>query len=253
MGLGSSGALPYWHYEDWREIFYPPDLPRHKWLEFYSRRFATVEINNSFYHLPSEAAFANWARATPAGFTFAVKVSRFITHIKKLKDIKEAEDTFVQRARKLGDKLGPLLYQLPPGLHRDDSRLEEFLAGLPGGLKHVIEFRHQSWLEEPVFNILRRYRVGLCIFDMPAFRCPMVATADFAYIRFHGSERLYSSSYTDAELADWVNGLTALATSLETVYLYFNNDVAGFALDNALTLRKYLEQHEEKKIAQAQL
>lgn len=234
--IGTSG----WQYEDWRGNFYPQDLPKVKWLESYAQHFDTVEINSTFYHLPTEAACANWRRRTPDGFTLAVKVSRFITHTKRLKEVDEAEVIFVKRARILDEKLGPLLYQLPPNFHRDDARLEAFLNGLPDDLRHVIEFRHQSWLDEVVFTMLRRYHVGLCIFDMPGFRCPLVATADFAYIRFHGSEGLYSSSYADEELADWVKKLRALAANLKDVYIYFNNDVAGFAVDNALTLRRYL-------------
>lgn len=127
--IGTSG----WHYEHWRNLFYPPELARSKWLEFYAGRFSTVEVNNSFYRLPSEAAFAGWRDSSPAGFTFAVKVSRYITHIKRLKNSQAALETFFSRAGVLGDKLGPLLYQLPPGLHRDDDRLESFLSLLPGG------------------------------------------------------------------------------------------------------------------------
>jgi len=239
--IGTSG----WHYDDWRCRFYPEKLPRTKWLEFYAGYFPTVELNNSFYRLPSEKAFTNWRDSSPTGFTFAVKVSRFITHIKRLKSTEEAVENFTKRARILGEKLGPLLYQLPPNTHRNDETLESFLASLPHGLKHVIEFRHQSWLEEEVFEILRKYNAGLCVFDMPSFTCPLVATADFAYVRFHGSEGLYSSSYSDEELADWAKRIADLAASLDTVYIYFNNDVAGFAIRNAMTIRDYLEKGSE--------
>jgi len=138
--IGTSG----WHYDDWRGRFYPEKLPKAKWLEFYSQQFSTVELNNSFYRLPSEEAFNKWHDSSPAGFTFAVKVSRFITHIKRLKDCDEAVENFMSRAAGLKEKLGPLLYQLPPGLHRNDETLENFLKKLPQSLKHVIEFRHQS-------------------------------------------------------------------------------------------------------------
>ena len=235
--IGTSG----WHYEDWRSRFYPQDLSRAKWLEFYSREFATVELNNSFYRLPTENAFAKWYSDTPDGFSFAVKASRFITHIKRLKNVEEAEETFIGRAEILCEKLGPILYQLPPSLHRDDGLLDSFLSGLPRGVRHVIEFRHQSWLDEDVFDILRRNSAGLCVFDMPRFTCPVVATADYAYVRFHGSEALFSSSYTNEELADWANWITEVAKSLESVYIYFNNDVSGYAVENAKTIRDYLE------------
>jgi uncharacterized protein YecE (DUF72 family) len=234
--IGTSG----WHYDHWRHLFYPDKLPRAKWLEFYSRHFTTVELNNSFYRLPSEEAFANWRDSSPANFAFAVKVSRFITHIKRLKDIEQPVDTFLSRAKILKQKLGPLLYQLPPNMHRDDDRLESFLSILPQGLKHVLEFRHESWLDNGVFEILRRHNVGLCVFDMPDLSCPLVATADFAYLRFHGSTGLYSSCYTDEELAEWAKRLAGLAPEVKEVYIYFNNDAEAFAVRNAMTLGDYL-------------
>lgn len=234
--VGTSG----WHYDHWRYRFYPETLVKARWLGFYAGRFTTVELNNSFYRLPSEAAFAAWYDSSVAGFTFAVKVSRFITHIKRLKDAHEAVATFVSRAGILREKLGPLLYQLPPSMHRNDERLESFLSVLPRGMKHVFEFRHQSWLDERVFEILRRHNAGFCVFDMPSLSCPLVATADFAYIRFHGSTGLYSSCYSDEELADWAQRLVNLAANLKAVYIYFNNDAEAFAVRNAMTLRDYL-------------
>ena len=235
--IGTSG----WHYEQWRYRFYPRELAKAKWLEFYSTHFTTVELNNSFYRLPSEAAFTTWRSSSPASFIFAVKVSRFITHIKRLKHSEEAVATFLSRARLLGDKLGPFLYQLPPNMHRDDDRLESFLSGLPKGMQHVFEFRHQSWLEERVFEILRSYDIGFCVFDMPGLSCPLVATTDFAYIRFHGSTGLYSGSYSDEELADWAQKLSRMAAKLKAVFIYFNNDAEAFAVNNAMTLRRCLE------------
>ena len=235
--IGTSG----WHYDHWRHLFYPDKLPRAKWLDFYAHHFTTVELNNSFYRLPSEAAFAAWRDSSPASFTFAVKVSRFITHIKRLKNSEEPLDTFLTRAKILGEKLGPLLYQLPPSMHRDDARLESFLSILPQGMKHVLEFRHESWLDDRMFEVLRRYNVGLCVFDMPGLTCPLVATADFAYIRFHGSTGLYSSCYSDDELAEWARRLASLPSKVKSVYIYFNNDAEAFAMRNAMTLRNYLE------------
>lgn len=234
--IGTSG----WHYEHWRYSFYPGTLAKAKWLEFYAGYFDTVELNNSFYRLPSEAAFAAWRNSSPAGFTFAVKVSRFVTHIKRLKNVQEAVETFMSRAKILGDKLGPLLYQLPPNMHRNDERLESFLGTLPRGMKHVFEFRHRSWLDDEVFEILRKHNVGLCVFDMPSLTCPLVATADFAYIRFHGSTGLYFSCYSDEELAGWAERLAGLTAKLKEVYIYFNNDAETFAVRNAMTLREYL-------------
>jgi uncharacterized protein YecE (DUF72 family) len=234
--VGTSG----WHYDDWKGRFYPEKLPKARWLEFYAGHFTTVELNNTFYRLPSEDAFKNWYKSTPGGFLFAVKISRFITHIKRLKDTSEALQNFMSRAALLKDKLGPVLYQLPPGLHRDDDRLETFLSELPTGYRHVFEFRHESWLADGVYDILRRYHVGICVFDMPKLASPLLATVDFAYIRFHGRDSLYSSCYSDEELADWANRIAELAKYLDTVYIYFNNDIQGFALKNAETIKKLL-------------
>ena len=236
--IGTSG----WHYDHWRNMFYPEKLSKAKWLEFYAGRFHTVEVNNSFYRLPSEAAFHNWHDSSPADFTFAVKVNRFITHIKRLKNAEEAVEKFAAAVKILGDKLGPLLYQLPPNMRRDDQRLESFLSILPRGMKHVFEFRHQSWFDKEILNTLHKYNIGFCAFDMPSLSCPLVATADFAYVRFHGSTGLYSSCYSDGELLDWAKRLSNMAKNLRTVYVYFNNDVEGFAVRNAMTLREYLKE-----------
>lgn len=235
--IGTSG----WHYNHWRNRFYPEKSTKADWLGFYAGHFNTVELNNSFYRLPSEKAVANWYKSSPADFIFAVKVSRFITHIKRLKNSEAPLGTFITRAEGLGEKLGPLLYQLPPNMHRDDERLESFLSILPQGMMHVFEFRHRSWLEEEVLEILHKYNAGFCVFDMPDIACPVAATADFAYVRFHGSAGLYSSFYSDDELAEWAKKLADLATDLKALYIYFNNDAEAFAVRNAMTLGAYLE------------
>jgi uncharacterized protein YecE (DUF72 family) len=234
--IGTSG----WHYDDWRGVFYPEKLPKKDWLAYYAGRFPTVELNNSFYRLPTESAFQNWHDQTPAGFCFAVKASRYITHVKRLKDGEEPLHNFMSRAAWLKDKLGPVLYQLPSSFHRDDARLAEFLEKLPKG-RHVIEFRHNSWLDDEIYELLRRYHAGFCIFDMPKLRSPLLATADFAYLRFHGTGEGYSGSYPDAALAGWAGEISRLARGLDAVYAYFNNDVSGHAVRNAVTLREYLE------------
>jgi len=236
--VGTSG----WHYEHWRGLYYPEGLAKPKWLQFYSKQFNTVELNNSFYHLPTEKAFITWRESAPENFVYAVKVSRFITHIKKLRNIGSAVDNFLSRACLLQDKLGPLLYQLPPNMKRNDVVLESFLSSLPQEYRHVFEFRHESWIDEAVFGILRRYKVGLCVFDMPGFTCPSVATSDFAYIRFHGSGGMYSSCYSNEELSQWAKKIAKLAEGVKAVYIYFNNDAEAFAIKNALILASYLEQ-----------
>lgn len=233
--VGTSG----WHYAHWRGKFYPEDLPARQWLSFYSQHFSTVELNSTFYRQPLEKTIISWRDAVSPGFKFAVKASRYITHIKRLRDADESIAKFMTRIQLLDDKLGPLLYQLPPGLKRDDARLESFLALLPGDTEHVIEFRHESWLEEDVYTIMRRHHAAFCIYDMPAFRTPIAVTADFAYVRFHDKVQLYGGRYSDEELSWWTREIKTLKA--ERVYAYFNNDADGFAIENALTLKHMLE------------
>lgn len=233
--IGTSG----WHYEHWRESFYPPSLSKTGWLKYYAKYFPTVELNNSFYHLPSEKAFTNWKNSSPQGFVYSVKVSRLITHLKKLRDCEEPLGNFIARAQFLGDKLGPLLYQLPPGMKSDGLVLENFIKILPSDSQHVFEFRDPSWFEEGIYNILSQYNCGLCIYDMPDFSSPVMATCGFAYLRFHGSQRLYGGCYSDDQLRSWAGKIMSLDVS--TVYAYFNNDAGGFAIQNALTLKQLLE------------
>jgi Uncharacterized conserved protein len=213
--IGTGG----WHYDHWRGLYYPEGLPKSKWLQFYARQFSTVELNNTFYYLPSEKAFTAWRESVPDNFIFAVEVSRFITHIKKLRNLGSAVENFLSRARLLQDKLGPILYQLPPNMKRNDEILGDFLSSLPRMYQHVFEFRHESWIDDSVFHILQQYNAGLCVFDMPGFSCPFVTTSDFVYIRFHGSERLYSSCYSNEELSQWAEKITALGKSVNTIYI----------------------------------
>jgi uncharacterized protein YecE (DUF72 family) len=206
-------------------------------------------LHAALYHRRAEQHFLSPAERedlrqlayeVPDGFRYAIKASRFITHIKKLNDIADPLQTFLDRACHLKEKLGPILYQLPPSIHRNDERLKAFLSLLPKDINHAIEFRHESWIDDQVFDILRHHNVGLCVFDMPGFRCPLVTTADFAYLRFHGSSGLYSSCYSDGELEGWARRIKKVAKGLDAVYIYFNNDAEGFAIKNAITLKEKL-------------
>jgi uncharacterized protein YecE (DUF72 family) len=235
--IGTSG----WHYDHWRGEFYPKDMAKPRWLGFYSRHFSTVELNNSFYHLPSEKAFINWKDSSPPEFVFSVKISRFITHVKRLRNTEEPVANFMARARLLKGKLGPLLYQLPQNMKRDDRLLEDFVQMLPGNTRHVFEFRHTSWFDDKVFDLLRRYNISFCIYDMPDFNTPVMATSDLAYIRFHGSRQLYGGCYSEKELEGWAKKITELESRV--VFAYFNNDAEGFAIRNAMTLRNLLRAH----------
>lgn len=235
--IGTSG----WHYKHWRGIFYPPDLPPTAWLSYYAAEFGTVEINNSFYRLPSEATFEAWRDQAPPGFLFAVKASRFLTHMKKLKDAEEPLGNILGRARLLGAHLGPILYQLPPYWGRDLTRLEAFLRLLPPDLEHVFEFRDPSWLVAETFELLRRYGAGLCIYDLPGYTSPLQVTAPFAYIRFHSSTDLYGGEYGEERLRPWAERIRTLGAQAETIYIYFNNDAFGYAVSDARILRRLLE------------
>lgn len=234
--IGTSG----WHYEHWRELFYPAGLPKGKWLHHYTDYFNTVELNNSFYRLPSEAAFINWQKSSPNNFVYAVKVNRFITHIKRLKNVQVPLQNFLSRVQLLQSKLGPLLYQLPPNMKCNDTALEDFLAILPRHYHHVFEFRNESWLNDRILDLLRQYGAGFCIFDMPEVTCPLVATADFAYVRFHGSTGLYWSCYTEEELLRWSRHIIELGQGLKAIYIYFNNDAEAYAVRNAQKLKEML-------------
>ncbi len=232
--IGTSG----WHYQHWKGTFYPADLPASKMLSYYLQHFDSVEINNSFYRLPKPGMFAAWRDATPAGFIFAVKASRFLTHNKKLKDPENALDNLLPRAAELGGKLGPLLFQLPPRWRCNAARLEGLLAILPRELRYAFEFREPSWLCEDVFRILRRYNAAFCIFELAGYQTPFKVTADWAYVRLHGPGGKYLGSYSDRRLAEWAERIAGWSRTLRQIYVYFDNDEAGYAAHNALTLKR---------------
>jgi uncharacterized protein YecE (DUF72 family) len=234
--VGCSG----WHYDHWRILYYPPGTKKTEWLSFYAKQFNTVEINSSFYRLPSERALIRWRENTPDNFIFAIKASRFITHVNKLRNCRVALGNFLSRVSFLKSKLGPLLYQLPPSIERNDDMLCGFLDLLPHGYRHVFEFRHDSWINEAIFHILQQYNVALCIADIPNMDFPLITTSDFAYIRFHGNKELYSSCYSNRELLQWSQNIINLNGAIKAVYIYFNNDAKAFAVKNAQVLMNYL-------------
>jgi uncharacterized protein YecE (DUF72 family) len=231
--IGTSG----WSYTHWRGPFYPAELKPHEWFKFYARNFETVEINNTFYGLPSEGVFSGWREAAPRGFTYALKASRFITHVKKLKDPEGPLKNFFDRAGLLKECQGPVLFQLPPRWGLNLERLEEFLSLLPVGVKSVFEFRDRSWLSEDVYNLLKDKGIALCIYDMPGFTSPAVLTSGFTYIRFHGTGTLYGGRYTEGELKGWAERVKGYIKEGIDVYAYFNNDAQGNAVINARELR----------------
>ncbi|MGH8635552.1 MAG: DUF72 domain-containing protein [Burkholderiales bacterium] len=232
--VGCSG----WQYKHWRGAFYPAELPQKLWLEHYASIFDTVEINNSFYRLPEEATFADWASRAPTRFIYAVKASRFLTHMKKLKDPEEPIERFFSRARLLRRHLGPVLYQLPPGWKLDKGRLEHFLQALPRNVRHVLEFRDPSWYADDVLEMLDRRGVALCAHDMPGSATGRQRVGPFVYVRFHGASGRYDGSYPEDRLAPWAAWIRDQVDAGLDVYAYFNNDVGGHAPRDALTLRR---------------
>ena len=235
--IGCSG----WQYTHWRGDFYPAELPQPQWLTYYAQRFDTVEINNTFYRLPEAATFASWGRRAPRGFVFAVKASRYLTHMKKLKDPADPIRLFFTRARRLEHALGPVLYQLPPRWPVNLERLETFLKALPRTRQHTIEFREPSWYNGDVYRLLERHKVTLCLHDMAGSASEKLAIGPFVYVRFHGTQK-YSGSYTDKTLDAWANWLAARVAEGRPIYAYFNNDTGGHAPRDAIRLRTALLQ-----------
>lgn len=235
--VGTSG----WHYDHWRGPFYPTSSPKNRMLEHYADRFSTVEINNTFYSLPATKTLAGWRDRTPDGFVFSVKASRYITHRKKLKDPDQSLPRFFESITALGDKTGPVLFQLPPRWRANPDRLETFMDHLPEGFRYTFEFRDPSWLDEPVFEILRRHNAALCIYDLDGFTSPRTVTADFVYIRLHGPEAAYEGHYDTQTLSGWAGAIHAWADKGREVFCYFDNDEAGNAVTDALALKGMVE------------
>jgi len=236
--VGCSG----WVYKHWRGLFYPEGLPQKRWFERYSEEFDTVEINASFYRLPLPTTFDGWREKAPPGFRYAVKANRFITHLKKLVGCDEEIDRFIELARRLGPTLGPILYQLPPSLHRDLPRLDAFLSRLPGDVEQVVEFRHKSWYDEEVLGVLDRHGVGFVTHDLKGLASPRWASGRTAYVRFHGTAGKYHGRYSDDALVGWTDWLLEQTLAGRSAWAYFNNDIHGHAIEDAQTLKSMVRQ-----------
>jgi uncharacterized protein YecE (DUF72 family) len=230
--IGTSG----WNYRDWKGPFYPPEVPARRWLESYAERFATTEINGSFYRLPSESTVAAWHDRTPAGFVFAWKASRFITHNKKLKDCADSIALVYGRMAPLKEKFGPVLFQLPPQLRRNDERLAAFLKLLPNRHRAVVEFRDPGWYDEAVFDLLRAHDVALCLSDHAAAPAPWVVTASFVYVRPHGPGGRYAGNYDEAWMDETARRMAAWRAEGRDVYCFFDNDQKSAAPADAAHL-----------------
>lgn len=236
--VGCSG----WNYDSWRHgVFHPPRLPARLWLEEYARRFDTVEVNATFYRLPTVKAVQGWVDQTPDDFVFTIKMSRYVTHVKRLRELRPSLDLFYSRIEPLvrSPKLGPVLWQLPPTFHRDDARLAEALAQLPAG-RHCFEFRHASWFAPEVTDLLRAHGVALVIGDRPEVHRFQTheLTADWTFVRFHSGTRGRRGNYSESELREWADRLRSWP--IVQAFVYFNNDWEGFAPFNALRLKELL-------------
>lgn len=233
--IGTSG----WQYKHWKGNFYPAEIRSGDWFNHYKKTFHTVEINNSFYRLPSREIFERWRNDSDGDFIFSVKANRFITHMKKLKDPEEPLDRLLTSAHGLGRKLGPILFQLPPKWGVNEERLTIFLRHLPRKMRFTFEFRHPSWYCDNVIAALRKFNVAFCIYDLAGHQSPLHVTADFVYVRLHGPGDKYQGSYPAPVLAEWNERILAWVSQGKDVYIYFDNDQAGYAAKNAMALQEF--------------
>jgi uncharacterized protein YecE (DUF72 family) len=240
--IGCSG----WNYKAWSGAFYPRSLPPARWLEFYAERFDTVEINNTFYRLPERSTFAAWRARMPANFLAAIKASRFLTHMKRLRDPVEPIGRLFSRSDALQSRLGPVLYQLPGNFTRDVPRLQTFLKALPNRLRgkqlhHVMEFRHPSWYAKDIYDLLEEHKISLCLHDKLGSQIVEPCVGPLVYVRFHGTSGHYHGSYTSRALMVWAHRIAEYAEEGRPVFAYFNNDPGAAAVRNALTLRNAVQ------------
>ncbi len=248
MSIGESGKLfigtSGFYYNHWIGKFYPEDLPKAKWLTYYAERFSSLEINSSFYHLPKEKTLTSWYKKTSSNFKFSLKGSKFITHTKRLKNVKEDVKRFVELSLLLKEKLGVILFQLPGSLRYNYETLKEFLNTLPQreGIRYAIEFRDLSWFKEDIYNLLSIYNVALCNISSPKVHDIFEVTSSFLYIRFHGLKRWYNYNYTEEDLLPWAEFIQKERGKGKDVYVYFNNDASGYAIENTNLLKTLIEE-----------
>lgn len=238
--IGTSG----WHYDDWVGPFYPEGTAAEDRLRFYAEHFDCVELNNTFYQLPEAGTVTQWREGTPRDFLFACKASRYVTHMKKLKDSAAATARFLKAIAPLGPKLGPILFQLPPRWHVDVARLAGFFAALPQTHRYAFELRDASWWTDEVGALLERNGAALCAFDLEGRRSPERLTADFAYVRLHGPDGPYRGRYDGRTLRGWARKFVGWSGEGVDVYCFFDNDERGFAVEDARRLRVMVAEEE---------
>ena len=243
--IGTSG----WSYDHWQGVFYPETVAANRRLAYYQKNFRSVEINSSFYSLPSAASLRRWYESVSGDFVFAVKASRYITHMKKLRDPQRTIKTFMSRVEILRDKLGPILFQLPPRWHINTERLAALFKILPRGYFYAVEFRDPSWYSERIYDLLAKNNVAFCIYDLGGILSPMQVTADFIYIRLHGPEGPYQGQYSGRALCRWAERIERWRKEKRAVYCYFDNDEAAHAVRDAARLQKMLRNDGDKRPA----
>ncbi len=234
--IGTSG----YSYKNWSGDFYPKDLKKSEWLQYYAKKFSTVEINNTFYNLPKKETFKNWANKTPQNFLFAIKASRYITHMKKLKDCKEPIEKLLDASSGLGSKLGPILFQLPGNLKKNTKKLKKFISMLHSDKLYAFEFRDESWFDDDVYKILDDSGCAIIISSSPKFPYHEKVVGNFCYIRLHGRKKLYSSSYSGNELKKFASIAKKCRKDGLKSFIYFNNDAKGHAFRNALAIKDFV-------------
>ena len=234
--IGTSG----WAYDHWKGVLYREDASQEDLLPAYAESFRTVEINNTFYQLPDAGTIEAWRNRVPAGFVFAVKANRYITHMKNLLESEEPVERMMARVDGLGDKLGPILFQLPPRWHVNAERLASFVGILPQRFRYAFEFRHESWYADPVYDVLEQSGSAFCIHDHKDAPSPRRVTADFVYVRFHGRRGGYEGEYPSTDLSGWADTITGWHDEGLDIYCYFNNDFRGYAVANARELIELL-------------
>ncbi len=236
--IGTSG----WQYEHWKGAFYPKEITQQEMLASYATRFQAVEVNNSFYRLPKIETLEHWNETVPPGFLFAVKASRYLTHMKKLKNVEDSVNRFFERVDILSDRLAPVLFQLPPNWHCNPERLADFLSMLPQGHRYVFEFRDESWFDDRIYHLLEEAGAAFCIYDLAGHLSPKQLTAEFVYVRLHGPGAAYQGSYQTEELCGWAGALSSWTRQGKDVFCFFDNDQKGYAAENALKLKEMLSE-----------
>ena len=241
--VGTSG----WHYEHWQNVFYPEELSGRDRLSYYAGRMNTVEINNSFYQLPAPETLARWRKSVPRHFLFAVKANRYITHMKKLNDTQKALSAFLQRIDSLEESLGPILFQLPPRWGFNPVRFQAFLKLLPADYRYAFELPDRSWQNPEAYELMKKFSVAFCIYDLDGFLTPKTITTEFIYIRLHGPDAPYEGNYSQSILSGWAGAFSSWSNQGKEIFCYFDNDQAGYAPQNALSLYRMVTKNQPEK------